>query len=116
MASLFLSPVINLSPVSFSPLIIKMFGGNMPLFLIYCVFCCCTWYRNRRNTLLMHGCCRLEATGSRVEAGLQGDRCGYTWVLRSKSVEDLPSVPTGTRTYAPHIRGSNGPVSECPPA
>jgi hypothetical protein len=42
----------------------------------------------------MHGCCRLEATGSRVEAGLQGDRCGYTWVLRSKSVEDLPNVPT----------------------
>ncbi len=28
---------------------------------------CCTWYRNRRNTLLLHGCCRLETTGSRVE-------------------------------------------------
>ncbi len=71
----------------------------MPLFLIYWVFC--TWYRNRRNTLLLHWCCRLEATGSRVEAGLQGERYGYTWVLRSKSVEELPSVPTGIRTYAP---------------
>ncbi len=28
--------------------------------------------RNRCNTLLLHGCCRLEATGRRVvEAGLQ---------------------------------------------
>ncbi len=64
---------------------------------------CCTWYRNRRNNLLLHGCCRLEETGSRIEAGLQGERCGCMWVLRSKSVEELPlpSVPNGTRTYAP---------------
>ncbi len=34
---------------------------------------------------------RLEAR--RVEAGLQGERCGCMWVLRSKSVEELPSVP-----------------------
>jgi hypothetical protein len=28
----------------------------------------CTWYRKVRHNLL-HGCCRLEASGSRVEAG-----------------------------------------------
>jgi hypothetical protein len=59
----------------------------------------------------MHGCCRLEATGSRIEAGLQVEYCGFIWVLRPKSVEELPSVPNGTRTYAPHIGGSNSPVS-----
>ena len=71
--------------------------------------------RNRRNTLLLHGCCRLVATGRRVEAGLHVER-GFMLVMRSKSVEELPSVPNGNRTYALHIRGSNGPVSECPPA
>jgi hypothetical protein len=63
--------------------------------------------RNRRITLMLHGCCRLEATGRRVEAGLHVER-GFMLVFRSKSVEELPSVPNGTRTYALHIRGSNG--------
>jgi hypothetical protein len=31
---------------------------------------------------------------------------GFMSVLRSKSVEELPSVPNRTRTYALHIRGS----------
>jgi hypothetical protein len=39
---------------------------------------------------------------------------GFMLVKRSKSEEELPSVPNGTRTYTLHIRGSNGPVSECP--
>jgi hypothetical protein len=34
----------------------------MPLFLIYCAFFVHDTGRNRRNTLLLHGCCRLEAT------------------------------------------------------
>ncbi len=68
--------------------------------------------RNRRNTLLLHGSCRLEVTGRWVEAVLHVKR-GFMLVLRSKSVEELPSVPNRTRTYAMHIRGSNGPVSEC---
>jgi hypothetical protein len=41
----------------------------MPLFLIY--FFVHDTGRNRRNTLLLHGCCRLEATGSRIEAGFR---------------------------------------------
>ncbi len=79
----------------------------MPPFLIYCVLFLYIRDRNRRNTgtLLMHGCCRLEATGSRIEAGLQVECCGFMRVLRPKSVEELPSVPYGTRTYAPHIGG-----------
>ncbi len=60
----------------------------------------------------MHGCCRLEATGRRVEAGLHVEY-GFMLVLRSKSVEESPSVPNGTHTYALHIRGSNSPVFEC---
>ena len=36
--------------------------------------------------------------------------------LRLKSVEDMCLCPTGTRTHVSHIRGSNSPVSECPPA
>ncbi len=56
--------------------------------------------------IFLHRCCWLEATGSRIEAGLQVECCGFIWVLRSKSVEELPSVPNGTWTYAPHIRGS----------
>ncbi len=71
--------------------------------------------RNRRNTLLLHGCCRLEATEEGLKLVLHVER-GFMLVMRSKSVEELPSVPYGTRTYALHIRGSNGPVSECPPA
>jgi len=89
----------------------------MPLFFISCVFFVHDTGRNRRYTLLLHECSRLKATGSRIEAGLQVEFCGFIWFfLRSKSVEQLPSVPNGTRTYAPHIRGSNGPVSECLPA
>jgi hypothetical protein len=74
----------------------------MPLFLIYCVFFVHDKGRNRRDTLLLHGCCRLEATGSRLKAGL------LYMVFKAKvsSVEELPSVPNRTRTYAPHIRGS----------
>ncbi len=41
-------------------------------------------------------------TGRSVEAGLHVER-GFILVLRSKSVEELPSVPNGTRTYALHI-------------
>jgi hypothetical protein len=33
-----------------------------------------------------------------------------------KSVQILTISPPGTRTHAIHISGSNGPVSECPPA
>ncbi len=68
---------------------------------------------NRCNILLL-----LEATGSRVEAGLQEEEeyCGIMWFFRPKSVEELPCVPNWTRTYAPQIRGSNDPASECPPA
>jgi hypothetical protein len=80
---------------------------NATLFDLLCFFVHDTAIR---NTLLLRKCYRLEATGSRVEAGLQGERCRCMLVLRSKSVEEIPSVPTGTRTYAPHIRGSNGPV------
>jgi len=76
----------------------------MPLFWFIVLFVHDTG-RNRRNTLLLHGCCRLEATGRRVEAGLHVER-GFMLVMRSKSVEELPSVPNGTRTYALHIRGS----------
>jgi hypothetical protein len=56
---------------------------------------------NRRNTLLLHRYCWLETIGRRVEAGLHVE-LGFTWVLRPKSVEELPSVPNGTRTYALH--------------
>jgi hypothetical protein len=39
------------------------------------------------------------------------------WLLLGlKSVEELCLAPNGTRTHASHISGSNGPVSECPPA
>jgi hypothetical protein len=54
----------------------------------------------------------MVATGRMVEAGLHVER-GFMLVLRSKSVEELPSVPNGTRTCVPctvHTRGSNGPV------
>ena len=86
--------------------IINVWWRHATLFDILCTFSVHYRDRNRRNTgsLLMHGCCRLEATGSRIEAGLQVECCGFIWVLRSKS------------NYAPHIRGSYGPVSECPPA
>jgi hypothetical protein len=50
--------------------------------------------RNGRNTLLLHGCCRQEATGRRVEAGLHVER-GFMLVSRSKSEEELPSVSNG---------------------
>ncbi len=36
-----------------------------------------------------------------IEASLRIECCGLIWVLRSKSVEELPSVPNGTQTYAP---------------
>jgi hypothetical protein len=87
----------------------------MPLFLIYCAFFVHGTGRSRRNTLLLHGCCRLGATGRRAEAGLHFERV-FMLVIRSKAVEEFPSVRKGTRTHALHIRGSNGPVSECPPA
>jgi hypothetical protein len=35
--------------------------------------------RNRRKTLLLLGCCRLEATGCRLEAGLQAECCGFSF-------------------------------------
>ncbi len=47
--------------------------------------------RNRSNTLLLHGCCRLEATGRWVEAGLHVERGFMLVFLRLKSVEELPS-------------------------
>jgi hypothetical protein len=50
----------------------------MPLLLIIVFFVHGT-DRNRRNTLLLHGYCRLEATGSRVEAGLQIEHWGFIW-------------------------------------
>jgi hypothetical protein len=59
----------------------------MPLFLIL-LYVHGTG-RNRRNTLLLHGCCTLEATGGRVEAGVHVER-GFTMVIRSKLVS-----PTG---------------------
>jgi hypothetical protein len=74
----------------------------MPLFLIYCFFVDDTG-RIRRNTLLLLGCSRLEGTGRRIAAGWQVECCEFIWVLRSKSVEELPSVPNGTRTS--NIRG-----------
>ncbi len=60
--------------------------------------------------------CGMDAVGwMRQEVGLKRacrvSVVGIRGILRSKSVEKLPSVPTGTRTYAPHIRGSNGQVS-----
>ncbi len=88
------------------------------LFDLLCFFC--TRYMNRSNTLLLHGCCRLEATWSRIEAGLQGERWWCMWVfsiLRSKSEEELPSVPNGTRTCARTYRDSNlcpGSSNLCP--
>ena len=77
----------------------------------------CFLYMVQAGIDVIHYCC-MDVVGwkrSRVEAGLQVEG-GFMWVLRSKSVEELPSVPNGTRTYALHIRGSNGPVSECLPA
>ncbi len=79
---------------------LNVWWRHATLFDFLCFFC--TWFRNRHNTLLLHGCCRLEATWSRIEAGLQGERCRSNCsVLRSNSVEELPSVPNRTWTYAP---------------
>ena len=95
---------------------IKTFGGNMPLFLI---LLCFVYNVHDTGIDVIHYC--MDVVGwKRQEEGLKR-ACSVSVVdirgiLRSKSVEELPSVPTGTRTYAPHIRGSNGPVSECPPA
>jgi hypothetical protein len=66
----------------------------MPLFWFIVLFVHGTG-RNRRNTLLLHECCRLEATGRRFEAGLHVER-GFILVMRSKSVKELPIVPNGT--------------------
>jgi len=41
--------------------------------------------RDRRNTLFLLGCCRLEGTGSRVEAGLQVECCGLVWFFKGQS-------------------------------
>ncbi len=69
---------------------------------------------------IIYNCCMDVVGWKRQDVGLKR-ACRVTVVgvcgfLRSKSVEEIPSVPTGTGTNAPHIRGSNGPVSECPPA
>jgi hypothetical protein len=94
---------------------IKTFGGNMPLFLI---LLCFVYNVHDTGIDVIHYCC-MDAVGwKRQDEGLK-QACGVSVVgirgiLRSKSVEELPSVPTGIRT--PHIRGSNVPVSECPPA
>jgi hypothetical protein len=89
----------------------------MPLFLIYCVF---VYNVHDTGIDIIHYCC-MDAVGWKRQDVRLKRACSVSVVdirgiLRSKSVEELPSVPTGTRTYAPHIRGSIGPVSECPPA
>ncbi len=63
----------------------KTFGGDMPLFLIYCFLVHDTDMR-RYITLLLHGWCGLEAAGSWIVAGLQLV-CSLV-IFRSKSVEE----------------------------
>jgi hypothetical protein len=41
----------------------------------------------------MHGCCRLEATGRKVEAGLQCERCGYMWNFKVKVSRGITQCP-----------------------
>ncbi len=87
----------------------------MPLILIYCSYS----YMVQAGIDVVHYCCMDSVGWKRQEEGLKLVcmlSVGFMLVLRSKSVQELPSVPNGTRTYALHIRGSNGPVSECPPA
>jgi hypothetical protein len=39
---------------------------------------------------VLHYCCMDVVGWKRVEAGLQIERCGFMWVLRSKSVDPMP--------------------------
>jgi hypothetical protein len=84
----------------------------MPLFLIYCVFLCVV---HDTGIDVIHYCCMDGVGWKRQEVGLKR-ACRVSVVgirgLRSKSVEELPSVPTGTRTYAPHIMRSSRVVIE----
>ena len=76
----------------------------MPLFFRFIVLYEHGTGRNRRYTLLLHRCCRLEATGRSVEAGLHVER-GFMLVLRSKSVEELnPSPLMGSNLHSAHQR------------
>jgi hypothetical protein len=68
----------------------------------FIVFFCCTLYRNSR---VIHYCCMDAVAWKRQEVGLKRacrvSVVGIRGILRSKSVEELSRVPTGTRTYAP---------------
>jgi hypothetical protein len=68
----------------------------MPLFLFIFIF---------YNTLLLHGCCRLEATGRRVEAGLQCERCGYTWNVKVKVSRGITQCPHRDSNLCPAHQG-----------
>jgi hypothetical protein len=66
--------------------------------------------RNRRNTLLLHGCCRLEATGSRVEAGLQGALWVYV-VFKVKASRGIAQCPQRGLNQTVHILLHNSAVT-----
>jgi hypothetical protein len=66
----------------------------MPLFLTYCIFL----YMIQAGIDVIHYCCMDVVGWKRPGVGLKRacrERCGFMWFLRSKPVEELPSVPNG---------------------
>jgi hypothetical protein len=68
--------------------------------------------RNKNGNELF---CDVDTSWCWLEACLQWSRV-VVIVLRLKAVEEMYLSLIGTQTHVSHISGSNGPVSECPPA
>jgi hypothetical protein len=71
---------------------------------IHCLHCLACWRG-------------LDASWSRIEVGLLVVCWDLLWIFKVKVSREIAQFsPCRTRTYATRNSGSNGPVSECPPA
>ncbi len=90
-----LFPVGRGSLFSTPMMISKTFGGDMPLFLIYCFFG--TWYNDtdmrRYITLWLHGWRGLEAAGSWIVVGLQMVCSVRTWDFQDNVSRGITQCP-----------------------
>jgi hypothetical protein len=93
--------VINYGSGSGSDFFLNVWWQHATLFDLLCLL----YNVHDTGIDVIHYCC-MDAVGwKRQEVGLKRacsvSVVGIHGILRSKSVEELPSVPTGTRTYMP---------------
>ncbi len=91
----------------------------MPLFLIYLLssYSMKTWADVYIVYIVFAWWSGLDASWSRIEVGLLFVCWDLLSIFKVKVSREIAQFsPCRTRTYAARNSGSNGPVSECPPA